>query len=503
MKTPRITSLTTPTAIAALVLLSFALRVLFLNTEGLWRDEVDAIRFALEPLSQVLGRFREPEFNGPLYHLMLRGWLGAAGVNDFALRYLSAMFGVLLVPMMFILARRLGGGAPTAVITALSPALVWYAGEGKMYSMQPFTLALAMYALLRAVNARGKMRWWIVFVIATLSSLGLHILSPLFLAVAAVTLLIHVPRWGRRQLLTLGAFALPLAVLAPRAFALAEQFLAGRDFGHSRYGLDVIAQTLASNWVLGLDAAAPWLGAVDAGPFVQALHWLIVIAFLGLAAFGAVADRRWRTAATLTTWLLLPTALLYLISLRVPLFQPRYMLWCAPALYVLADLGLRALQRTRLARLPTTVIIAVIVLALTGGVVSQWQRPIRPQVREAVQHIGRALQPGDGVVLQIPYMVHSWDYYMRNDPRAALATTIEGPYTNAGMSESDVDVQFAGLQDVHTRVWLLESEAALWDQRSLMRSWLDANWRLQERIEWRGAVVSLYVSAAAPETSRH
>lgn len=483
-----------PLTIAALVLIAYAVRIVFLGAEGLWRDEVDAIRFAMDPLPVVLDRFSEPEFNGALYHLALRGWLQLAGVNDFALRYLSVTFGVLLTPMVFVVARRLGGGATAAALTAISPVLVWYAGEGKMYSMQPFALTLALYALLRATGTRAARRWWLVFAAATIASLSMHILSPLFLAVAAATALIRVPRWGRRQLLMLGAFALPLVALAPRAAALAEQFLAGRDFGHTRYGLDVIAQTLAANWVLGLDGGAPWFGVDSPAALTPTIRWTIIVGVLALAACGAFAGRNRRNAAILAAWLLLPAALLYMVSLRVPLFQPRYVLWCAPALYVLADLGLRRIAALDSTRSTVRMIMAMLVVAFAGGIVNQWQNPIRPQVREAVQHIGRALQPGDGVVLQIPYMVHSWDYYMRSDPNAATTLTIEGLYTNAGMSEADVDAQLAGLHDTHTRLWLLESEAAMWDRRGLTRSWLDAHWRLQERVEMRGAVVSLYVS---------
>ena len=487
-------------AIPALVLIAYAVRVVFLGAEGLWRDEVDAIRFAMDPLPTVLGRFREPEFNGALYHLVLRGWLQLAGVNDFALRYLSVAFGVLLTPMVFATARRLGGGIAAAALTAISPILVWYAGEGKMYSMQPFTLTLAIYALLRAMGAPGStstrtaLRWWLVFAAATIASLSVHILSPLFLVVAAVTMLIRVPHWGRRQLLMLGAFALPLIVLAPRAAALAEQFLAGRDFGHTRYGLDMIAQTLAANWVLGLDGSAPWFGTDAPETLTQLIRWTMIAAVLMLAAFGAFAGRNWKNAAVLAAWLLLPSALLYMVSLRVPLFQPRYVLWCAPALYILADLGLRRLGALDSAKSAVQTITVVIVVTFAGGIFNQWQNPIRPQVREAVQHIGRALQPGDAVMLQIPYIVHSWNYYMRSDPNAATTATIEGPYTNAGMTEADVGAQLEGLQDIHTRLWLLESEAEMWDQHGLTRAWLDANWRLLERVEMRGAAISLYTA---------
>ncbi|MCX6019627.1 MAG: glycosyltransferase family 39 protein [Chloroflexi bacterium] len=475
---------------------AFALRTIGIGVEGLWRDEVDAVRFALEPLPQVLARFTEPGFNGPLYHLLLRGWLNLAGVNDFALRYLSVVCGMLLVALMFVVARRVhGNGIFAALFAAASPVLVWYSGEGKMYSMQPLVLALALYALLRAVGMAGIVgarRWWIVFVAATLVSFGLHILSPLFLAVVVVAVVFGVRRWDRRAFVLIGVLGVVLLPFAPYVVGRVGQFLAGGGSGHPAYSLAVIVQTLMANWVVGLDAGAPFVPSTAPEFVILAVRWLVIGLFLALALWGAFAPHVRRAAVVIAAWLLLPALILYLVSLRVPLFEPRYVLWSAPALYVLADMGLQRLLKAGLSVRAIACCSLLLTVLLFGGVLAQRVRPIRPAVREAVTEIGRELQPGDGVVFQIPYMVYSFDYYLRNDPQRAYATSYDGPFTNAQTGEDEVDALLAPMLDFHTRIWLLESESAMWDERGLTRAWFDAHAHLVRRDELRGATVSLY-----------
>src|SRR5438093_651443 len=69
-----------------LLYLAFILRAVNINGESLWRDEVDTIRFAFASLSEMVGNLTRNGFNGPLYHLLMRGWLTLGGTNDFALR---------------------------------------------------------------------------------------------------------------------------------------------------------------------------------------------------------------------------------------------------------------------------------------------------------------------------------------------------------------------------------------------------------------------------------
>lgn len=141
----------------ATVLLAFAVRVWSSTAQSLWRDEVDAIRFATRALPALLETFRQPGENGPLFYLLLRPWLALHGQSEFALRYLSVVLGVLAVPLTYLVARRLlrycdrtvplpDGSATVnpwhatiawlaSLGVALSPYLVWYSQEGKMYAL--------------------------------------------------------------------------------------------------------------------------------------------------------------------------------------------------------------------------------------------------------------------------------------------------------------------------------------------------------------------------------
>ncbi len=81
--------------------LAFALGVSGLDRQSLWRDEVDAIRLATRPWPEILQSFAAPGQNGPLYFLLLRPWLAVAGTSEFALRFFSLFWGVLLIPLLY------------------------------------------------------------------------------------------------------------------------------------------------------------------------------------------------------------------------------------------------------------------------------------------------------------------------------------------------------------------------------------------------------------------
>ncbi|GIV83018.1 MAG: hypothetical protein KatS3mg052_0025 [Candidatus Roseilinea sp.] len=496
-------------AVVALLFVAFILRSANLTGESLWRDEVDSVRFAFAPLSDLVARFTANGFNGPLYHLIVRGWLSSAGVSDFALRYLSVIGGVALVALVYVLGRRMFGarvGVLAAWLATLSPVLVWYAGEGKMYSLQPMLLALALYALLRATDspADGRAwRWWTAFVVATSLSFYVHVLSPLFVPVAMLFFLAQWP--ASRRHLAGGAVALALLTLPylPLLAWQAPALLRGGDIGHRFYPLDQIVWALASHWLFGLDGRAPVLWAM-AGESVMLVRRVAMLLSLMLIAYGLLTNARcasrdareaqaWRMQLATLGWMTLPALLMFLISLRMPLFLPRYALWSAPAFYLLTGVGLgRMLAEQRaMARLGLA---AVSVVSL-AGVAAQIIYPIRPDLRGAVAYVLHRAQPGDKIVFQIPYMRHSFTYYAERlgYPLAQLQW-VEAPFTNHGMSPDDVAQVMRAQVISASRVWLFESEAALWDQRGLVRRWFDATLTLLDRQTFRGVGVGLYAT---------
>jgi mannosyltransferase len=487
-----------------IVLISFITRIANLSGESLWRDEIDSIRFAFEPLGDMLAKLTREGFNGPLYNLVLRGWLSLSGINDFALRYLSLVCGVLLVVLIFALGSRWFNervGRYAALFTAVSPVLTWYAGEGKMYSMQPALLVLALYALTRAVSLRANnspMTWWTIFVAATSLSFYVHLLSPLFLAVPTVFFFENWVKTRRRLKGTLISLALLTLPYLPLLAWQLPKLIEGGDIGHTPYPLDLIARTLALNWTLGLDNLAPFPISDVNAELLDTVRYVCVVLFCGLALVGFFAANASRisndrsqvsfmTRLTLLTWFALPTLLLFLISQRIAIFQPRYVLWCAPALYLLMAVGIENLKMRVALRGLAIGVVAISLLGWVGQVI----RPIRPDLRGAVASVLQHAKVGDAMMFQIPYGRFGFEHYARHADTSRFAL-YDAPFTNNGESEEEVALQLQPVTDAHNRIWLYETEASMWDERGLVRAQFDSGWKPVERIEFRGVTLSLY-----------
>ena len=108
---------------------AFWVRLMNLTTQSLWRDEVDSIVLSGLELQELPTSLFIVGHNGPLYFIGLYFWRKLVGISEFALRYPSALFGTLAVPLGYILARRLGVsrwvGLLLSLLLATAPYLVW------------------------------------------------------------------------------------------------------------------------------------------------------------------------------------------------------------------------------------------------------------------------------------------------------------------------------------------------------------------------------------------
>lgn len=509
--------------VPALLLVAFAVRLYNLIGESLWRDEVDIVRFALAPLDALLRNFPRAGFNGPLYLLLMRGWFALTGVSDFSLRYFSLIFGVLLVALVYTLSRRMLGARPALIaawLCAIAPVEIWYSGEGKMYTLQPALLVLALYTLLRTVqpqqDPRGDERphrskrpvpsaWPITLFLTTTAAFYIHLLSPIVLVVMLAWVLMDVraARQHWRTLLTLFA-ALTLPYL-PLLIWQAPLFLRGSNTGHTFYALDTMLMALASDWAVGFGQNTPLFFI----PSASDLRLAAVLLFVVVAAIGAW---QWhscapRTVSRLLMWLLLPAAIVWAISLRAPIFQPRYLLWSAPALYILMaaalpmtpaipPLQLHPVRPVRkLARWVVRVLYGLCSLIAALGIAAQIITPIRPDIRGAAAYIATHQQPGDALVYQIPYGRYAFAYYLSSQLPSQMQThltVIEAPSTNNGMGEAEVALTL--LHDIGPapRIWLIETEADLWDNNGLVRAWFDHTLPVVQKADFRGVRLSLH-----------
>jgi uncharacterized membrane protein len=506
---------------------AFLLRVTTLGRQSLWRDEVDAIRFSSWTLAELVSGLVRAGHNGPLFFLLLRPWRTLTGDSEFALRYPSALLGTLLIPLGFILARqlRLGrwAGVMLGLLLATSPYLVWYGQEAKMYSLLALLILLAFIAYLKALAGPGSMTagsvssgwplvWWVVFVAATSLSFYTHILSPLMLIVYGLIGLLHYPqlrqRW-RGWLISMAFLTLPYLPLALWQFRL---LLAGFHSGHPFYPLQRQINLLLQLYTTGVISFSGSTAMIG----LAAITLFVFLFLCGLflkekvshptlqgqppdiinrahqphqaslhPAFGLT------TRLSLAAWVLLPALIVYLISLRVAVFEDRYLIYITPAFYLMIVLGLMRVRQY--GRWLASLGLLLILLINLRGIWVQQSEPIKPDFRGAAQYLSQASPSPATIMIQIPYLQHTLAYYYRGD-----YTLLEGLWTNDDKSPEVVAAEMirltAGLDDL----WLIVSEEDLWDQRHLTRSWLNENAELTDEVHFIRVEVYRYQLPSEP-----
>ena len=105
-----------------------------------------------------------------------------------------------------------------------------------------------------------------------------------------------------------------------------------------------------------------------------------------------------------------PLLLLLLLSLRKPVFTPRFLLICLPAVVLLAGRGAYLLRPSRW----STVIPALLVVLLAALLPGYYKRP-KEDWRAATRYVLSAAQPGDAVLVWYP---EPFQYYRHRFPEA-------------------------------------------------------------------------------------
>jgi uncharacterized membrane protein len=409
------------------------------------------------------------------------------------------LLGVLAIPLGFVLARQLGFhrfvGLLLGLLLATSPYLVWYGQEAKMYALLLALITLAFIAYLKALQGdrwpspltekRPRWGWWIVFVGATSLSYYIHILSPLMLLVYGVVAWVYASQlrqhW-RGWLISMTILTLPYIPLAIWQIPLLL-----KDFhsGHPFYPLREEIYLLLQLYSRGLVRFVPvdWL-ALAPGSSSQLVQqsveyfrrpfWdlipLIIFVFLFLCGLFLKPnkEREVNTASRfiLAAWSLLPPLVVYLISLRVPVFEDRYLIYIMPAFYLLIALGLMLVGQHW--RWLAGFCLGLILIFNLTGIWQQQRQPIKADFRAAAAYLSGQPHPPATIMIQIPYLQHTFNYYYQAD-----YVLLEGLWTNNDKTKSAVDAEMITRTANLTELWLVVSEEDLWDKRHLTRTWLD------------------------------
>lgn len=386
--------------LAAVTIVAAALRLHGID-QSLWFDEILTVGHAGLPFRELFTT--SLSLNNHLLHtLLVRGAIGIAGHEEWAIRLPAVAFGVATIPAVYGLARvtlRPREAVLAALVLATTYSHVFTSQNSRGYAGFIFWTAVATWLLMRALAGDRARDWW-GFAVASFLASATMILGGFTLAgQAAVVPLVaaRVRRAGGRagpialkSLIVIGAVG--LAVLDLYALSLPRYYQQVQPTG-APSGLP---SPFWHNLRLGLGQAFS-----DAGLMVL----LILVVFL---APGIV--RFVRRHPTYWAYLVAPLATLGAAVLLMHLFvAPRYFVW-AVVPFSVGVVGSAALW-PRAARWAAPVVAGLVVTGSLVGLGHYYELPFQAS-RESVEWVLQETARED-VVVPITIAQASTGYYGR------------------------------------------------------------------------------------------
>lgn len=144
------------------LIVAASLRYADLGGHSLTFDEIYVVKIVLSRWQDLFSVLRTAEFHPPLYYLLMKMWIGIAGLSDATLRIPSASFSLASVILTYLLLRRVAPESVSlmsAFFVAVSPFEVMAAQEARMYALLTALTLASTVVLSRSVEEDQTVRW--------------------------------------------------------------------------------------------------------------------------------------------------------------------------------------------------------------------------------------------------------------------------------------------------------------------------------------------------------
>jgi mannosyltransferase len=484
-----------------IILLGTFLRVTNLTYHSFWFDEAVSVRWARSSLPRIIevGMNLVEDRLPPLYYLLLKGWSHWAGWSEFSLRYLSVMFGVLLIPIVYVLGRRLFSrsvGLLAALLVVLNPFLIWYSQEARMYALAVLLGSFGVLCFVLAITSPtpplprspAPLLLWLGLGLSALAGLYTHLYTG-FLWPALVIWLLLNPKYLKRVWFPFGLTMVVVTLLfLPLAQAI-WHFSGESQPGDPLAGSGGRLFDLFRAFVIWQAPLSPMLAG-----------WVIFILGIFLLS-GVVLVLKNRNQWLVLLLLLMPFLIASLLLLRSNLafFGHRYFIVMVPWLMLLQALGVIVLCRASsfifgrymrngryfLAWGGVILMVAVALIPVPG----QWSTSAAKEAwRQTLVYMTRHVRPGDAVFIHPEWVRFPYQYYaaqMHTPGRTYAAFFSVEP-------DTDIDGPLNGILKDHPVIWLIQSHLDQPDPDHRVEGWFAARYPLVTELYPPGITLKAY-----------
>ncbi len=475
MFSAKVFSRTLPIMIA-IIMVGFFLRLFHLTTVPLRGDEAFSVQYwAGQPLSDSLAKTATIEPHPLLTYAIFRGWGLVAGYSELAMRMLPALVGLLGIPAIYAVGKRIGGkqiGLVGALLFALHPFEIWHAQDARNYAIWAGMSLIALWLGLRTLEKQRKRDWLLYTFIASIAA---NIFYTELLTVAAFGIYVLITYWGNwKTVFSWGLAAAIAGSLSIASFVVFQVPLFARGGYTGSIGGVLDVSQLWRHFLPVLNFGEITL---PADTLYNLWPIIAVVLFTGLILL-------WRKQRHMALWLtllaLLPPILLTILSTKLDIFTPRYVLSIVPA-YILIFASLIVYLRRQTRHTIGSVLAFILVggwLIISGTSLRNYYfNPAYAKARNwpALAHyLQHNSQPSDLIIQSAADSAFGYYYHQTEliePPDIALPET---PSQSAAAIQKALE-KYAAQK---TAIWQVGQEFPDWPNAGVVKGWLDTHMQL-------------------------
>jgi mannosyltransferase len=481
------------------LVLAAGLRFYRLDAQSFWNDEGNSARIAERSIALIL-EGAAGDIHPPLYYLALHYWRALVGQSEFALRALSAVGGLGLVTLIYVLGADAFGtwsGLAAALMAAINPFQVYYSQEARSYIWVACLGAAAACAALRWLERPHKGGLPAAgYVLGVTAGLYTHYLFPIVLIpINLIVLALLLRRKAFRRLgwwlglhLVVVVLYLPWAPTALRQLSGWPSSAGGASLGSA--GLDILR-------LLSLGVT------IDTAGSAIALLGFGFLLLLGLIPKPGGRPGETAGLALAVLWLVVPVVAILVLGLYKEALL-KFMLVASPPFCLLVGRGLHQALAPRSAGgvgvrsvilLPTALSLGLILSFSYESLDNLYFDPAyaRADYRAMARAIQSVARPGDGIILNA---ANQWEVFTYYYPEVERVYPLP---RSRPVREAEVVTELESITASHDRLFAVFWAEAESDPERVVERWLDAN-AYKAADEWWGDVrlVTYAVPAAMP-----
>lgn len=395
MKTPKIEVWQLYLIPLLIFILNFVYKIIFLSARDISIDEPFTLFYSQMTLRNIF-HMLPGENNPPLHFLLMHAWINLFGIEPFQSRFMSLIFGALSSVLIYFIGTRnfsLSVGTSASLLYSFSNFNTYLAQEARVYSLFVLLTLASVYLFLTLLK-QFKTKTIICLTVINILLIYSHFFG-FWLLLAEYSFILLFPD-VRNKLFK------PFLVMAGCQFLAYLPYMTmfvGR-FLASSGGTWLEPPTLSSLYNL------LWKFCNQPVPTVIVIIILVTGGVRYLYIHRKSKSEMDRPSLLLITWFLLPVMLTFLVSFWLPVFYEKYLIFIAPATYLLVSKSVEFITSVKFVR------IGIFVVLISGFVLTSTPRPFdSTSVSSMVNDIKTLNSNGNPIVIIPGYFDKSLVYY--------------------------------------------------------------------------------------------